>query len=279
MKNERLGFIGVGQMGKSMAVNLKKAGYDVHIFDVNEMAMQEIQEYGIVTCYSCKDVALAVDNAIIIMVRDDKQVKNVIWGEEGLASSGKQGLGLIVTSTIGLSSARELGRDAVDAGFRMINAPVSGAPHGAEQGTLTFMVSGDEDLYAKCKPIFEAMGKKIFYFGTKQETAQAVKLANNLIYGINVIALIEGFHFAQSMGISDKAFKEVLLVSTGNSWVAQNREWIKAVWEEEDRPESQIIWDIMAKDLRAVINESNIPLPLTALATQFWLSKKLKKEH
>lgn len=239
--------------------------------------MREIKKYGIVVCSSCRDVALAVDDTIIIMVRDGKQVKNVIFGNEGLASSGRKGLGLIITSTIELSYARELGEEALKVGFGMINAPVSGSKIGAERGTLTLMVSGDEHLYTKSKPIFDAIGKNVFFFGTKQESGQCAKLANNLIAGINIPAVVEGFRFAESMGISEKTFKELLSVSTGNCWFAQNWEWTKTLWEEDNR-ESKSVSALFVKDLRAVIDESIIPLPLTGLAAQFWLLKMSEKK-
>jgi len=270
MKDEKIGFIGMGHMGKFMALNLVKKGYNVYVFDVNEKAIQEIKGNGVIACPSSKDVTLKVDDMVLIMVRDTKEVKDVILGEEGILSSGKEGLNIIVTSTISPSAAKELGDVVSKAKCKMLNAPVSGGTHGAEKGTLTLMVSGDEGLYMKAKPIFEAIGKKVFYFGPRQESSQGAKLANNLITGINMQGCIEGFGFAERMGIPEKTFKELVSVSTGNSWVIQNLEWFKAVWTEECNQEGP---PLMHKDLLYVINESSIPLPMTGLAAQLFLSK------
>jgi 3-hydroxyisobutyrate dehydrogenase len=271
MKKERIGFIGIGHMGRSMVLNLVEAGYEVYIFDVNEKAMQEMRRNGIITCSCPKDVSLEVDNTVLIMVRDTQQVKDVILSNEGILSSGREGLNIIVTSTINPSAAKELGETVSRAKCKMVNAPVSGGTHGAESGTLTLMVSGDEKLYMKAKPIFEAIGEKVFYFGPRQESGQGAKLANNLILGINIQGCIEGFGFAERMGISEKAFIELVSVSTGNSWIIQNWEWFKAVWAEECAQEGQS--PVMHKDLLYAINEADIPLPMTGLAAQLFLLK------
>jgi 3-hydroxyisobutyrate dehydrogenase-like beta-hydroxyacid dehydrogenase len=270
MKNEKIGFIGIGQMGKSMALNLVRAGYKVYVFDANEKAIQQIKRNGIISCSSCKDVALKVDDTVLIMVRDTQQVKDVILSEEGILSSAKERLNIIVTSTINPSTAKELGEVVSKAKCKMVNAPVSGGTHGAEKGTLTLMVSGNKELYTKAKPIFEAIGKKVFYFGPRQESGQGAKLANNLMAGINMQGCIEGFGFAERMGIPEKTFKELVSVSTGNSWVIQNLEWFKAVWAKECNQKEP---PLMHKDLLYVINESSIPLPMTSLAAQLFLSK------
>jgi len=270
MKNEKVGFIGIGQMGKPMALNLKKAGYDVHVFDVNKQAMQEIAKHDISIYPSCRDLSLNVDKSIIVMVRDFKQARDAIFGNKGIAASGRKGLNILVTSTIGPSSAKELGMAASKIKYRMLNAPVSGARHGAEQGSLSLIVSGDEDLYKECKPLFNAIGEKVFYFGSRQESAQGAKLANNLILGVNMIGCLEGFRFAESMGIPEKKFKELLTVSTGNSWVVQNWDWFNTLWEQgHGRPESSIA--LMYKDFLAAINEGSLPLPLASLVSQFFL--------
>lgn len=276
MKNEKLGFIGVGQMGKPMAINLINAGYEVHAFDINPMAMQEIQRHGVTTRSSSRDVALAADDTIVIMVRNGKQEEDVILGDEGLISSGRRDLNLIVTSTIELKYVRRLGETTANMGCRMLNAPVSGGVAGAQKGTLTLMVSGDEDLYVKSKPILEAMGQKIFYFGTRQETSQGAKLANNLMLGIHIVGCIEGFRFARSIGVSEDTFKELVSHCTGDSWVARNWEWTRALWEDVKKWESRSVLDNQYKDMHAVLDEGRVPLPLTGLVTEFFLAKRIE---
>jgi 3-hydroxyisobutyrate dehydrogenase-like beta-hydroxyacid dehydrogenase len=275
MKNEKLGFIGIGQMGKFMVRNLKKEGYDVHVFDVDRSAMEEMKKSGISTSPSCREMALAVDDTIMIMVRTSQQVRHVMFGDEGIASSGRKNLDIIITSTTSPSFAKELGEDALNAGYRMINAPVSGASHGAEKGTLSLMVSGDEELYKKSKPIFDAIGKKVFYFGSMQESGQGAKLANNLTQAVNVIGTIEGFRFAASAGIPEEQFQQLISVSTGGSWASENWEWTKRLTEEADSPEIQGLLALMYKDIHNVISESTIPLPMLGLAAQLFLAKNL----
>ena len=272
MKNQKIGLIGAGQMGKPMAINLKKAGYDVYVFDTNKKTIQEMAEHNISTAASSKEVALKVDETIIIMVRDGKQVNSVIFGEEGIVSTNRQGLNIIVCSSISPADARKLGKDVSDVNLKLLNAPVSGAEKGAQAGALTLMVSGDEDSYNKCKPVFEAIGKEIFYFGTKQESAQGAKLANNLILGVNIYACVEGFKFAESMGIDEGVFERLLSVTTGNSWVSQNWAWTKTLFEQKYNQESLLA--LLYKDLQGVLNEGNVSLPLTGLTAQLVLSKK-----
>lgn len=271
MNGENLGFIGIGQMGRFMALNLKKAGYNVHVFDVNEKAMEEIKEHGIATCPSPKDVAMSADDTIIVMVRNYKQVRDVLFGEDGIRESGRKNLDIIITSTTNPSFARELGEEATRAGYRMINAPVSGASHGAEKGTLSLMVSGDEALFKKSKPIFDAVGKKVFYFGPKQESGQGAKLGNNLAQGISMLGCLEAFRFATRMGISETDFRDLLSVSTGNSWGVQNWEWTRKLWKEKDDPEIRGLLALIYKDLNAALNESSLSLPMLGLAAQIYL--------
>jgi 3-hydroxyisobutyrate dehydrogenase-like beta-hydroxyacid dehydrogenase len=272
MTGEKLGFIGIGIMGKSMAMNLKKAGYEVYVFDVNEKALEEVKKHGIITCSSCRDVALAVDDTIIIMVRTTEQARNVIFGSEGIVSSGREALNIILTSTVRPSVAKELGEGISKLRYKMINAPVSGGDMGAAKGTLTLMVSGDEELYVKATPIFNAIGKKVFYLGAKQESGQGAKLANNIMLGINMLGCIEGVRFAERMGIPEKTFVQLVSVSTGNSFVIQNWEWFKALWEKEYTRECQLA--TMYKDLLEVIKEGSVSLPITSLASQLFLSKE-----
>ena len=272
MEQEKIGLIGIGQMGKPMAINLKKEGYDVYVFDTDKKKMQEIKEHNIATSLSPKDIALNVDNKVIIMVRDGKQVKSLIFGEEGILSANKQGLIIIVSSTISLADAREIEKDLSGKTIKLLNAPVSGAEKGAQAGTLTLMISGDEDAYNKCKPVFDVIGKEIFYFGTKQESSQAAKLANNLILLVNMYACVEGFKFAQSMGIAEKDFQKLLSVTTGNSWVSQNWSWTKAAFEQGYNPQS--ILALGYKDLQGALIEGSVSLPLTGLTAQLILSTK-----
>ncbi|MDI6914690.1 MAG: NAD(P)-dependent oxidoreductase [Desulfitobacteriaceae bacterium] len=264
MKN--IGFIGLGEMGLPMSINLKRAGFQVHAFDVNASSCREGEKEGVIIYSSPKEVAMKADEAIICMVRNLKQTEDVIFGLDGVVASGKHGKVIIIMSTLDPASITVLAERLLSNGYDLVDAPVSGAKSGAEAGTLTIMTAGKKEIVQRCDNYFKAMGKNIYYFGNKIGSGQAAKLANNLILAINMVGFTEGMKFAQEYELPTSTFRDLITVSTGNSWVAQNWDAVKMWWEHYS-PNTTL--DIVYKDLLAIQKdcaERHFALPLGGLA-------------
>jgi len=279
MKKEfkKVGFVGLGEMGFPMAVNLQNAGYQVHAYDVDDARCREAQKYGIQSCQTPMEAAQKTDEAVISIVRNYKQTEDVLFSTQGVLAAKKEGLSIIIMSTLDPASMKILEEKVVQRGYYLIDAPVSGAKSGAEAGTLTIMTAGNKDILAKCQNYFDVMGKNIFCFGEQIGAGQAAKLANNLIMAMNIVAFTEGMRFAQKYHLSPDNFRELLTVSTGNSWVAQNWDSVK-LWWEQYRPNSTL--DIVYKDIFAIMKEcgeSRYSLPLGALSFQLLMNAWEKK--
>ncbi|KAB2329406.1 NAD(P)-dependent oxidoreductase [Cytobacillus depressus] len=260
----KIGFVGLGEMGLSMALNLKKAGFQVYAFDVNQSIYEKVQQQGIVCCNSIKEVAENSDNAVISMVRTAAQTESVIFGEEGIVSADKQGLTIVVMSTLDPSTMKELEERVEEAGYYLVDAPVSGGPSGSKAGTLSIMTAGKEEAVQKCMPYFQAMGKNLFNFGVEAGMAQVAKLANNLVLGINIIGVTEALRFGRKNGLPANEIIKLMKVSTGGSWVVDN-------WGEVEKWKPDATLGAINKDLTAVkkaASKNHLSLPFGELALQ-----------
>jgi len=250
MEAEKIGFIGLGEMGLPMAINLQKAGNQVYAFDIDNSRCMDATRFGIVSCASPKDCTEMADRIVISMVRNYNQTDDIIFSNDGIVSSRKKNLCIIIMSTLDPTSMKTLEEKVAKSGNYLIDAPVSGAKSGAEAATLTIMTAGPKKLVSECDKYFKIMGKNIFYFGSDIGCGQAAKLANNLVLAINMVACAEGMRFAQEYNISHSNFCKLINVSTGNSWVSQNWEAVK-LWYEKYKPNQTL--DIVYKDLFAIM--------------------------
>jgi 3-hydroxyisobutyrate dehydrogenase len=265
---DRIGVVGLGEMGLPMARNLRKAGFEVLGFDSSDDARRRARADGVTLLDSAAEVAANVSRAVFSVVRDLAQTEAVLFGPDGVGASGRPGTGIIVTSTLSPRSVRAVGARAAALGFPILDSPVSGARTGAEAGTLTVMTSGPGSLHEACLPYFRAIGENVFYLGEELGAGQAAKLTNNLILGAAMVACAEGLRFARCNGIPEERALEVLEVSTARCWVVQNWGVVRRFWTEYSRGGTL---DIVAKDLRAVVEESLAaasPTPLTATCLQ-----------
>ena len=208
-----IGFIGLGHMGGPMAANLVKAGHVVRGFDLAQPLMDEARSKGITACASLAEAVAGADT-VITMLPAGKHVLSV-WQE--LLTLVPSGTLLIDCSTIDIDSARGAHDMAAAKGCPSLDAPVSGGTGGATAGTLTFMIGGERDVFAKSQPIFEAMGKKIIHCGG-MAAGQAAKICNNMILGISMIAVGEAFVLGEKLGLSHQALFDVASVSSGQCW-------------------------------------------------------------
>lgn len=209
----RIAFIGLGNMGLPMARNLNKAGHDVHAFDLSDAAKAAAKADGMGVPSS---VAEAVKDAevVVSMLPAGKHVRAVY---EDVFANAAKGTLLIDSSTIDVESARAVSASAKDAGFEMVDAPVSGGVAAADAGTLTFMVGGSEAGFAAAKPVLEAMGKNIFHAGDNG-TGQAAKICNNMVLGISMIATCEAFALGEKLGLDPQKFFDIAATASGQSW-------------------------------------------------------------
>lgn len=216
----QIGFIGLGNMGHPMVVRLLKAGFTVKIYDVLPNAIKALVAEGAIAAKSAADVAEQSD-AIITMLQTGEQVSEVCLGPAGIFSIAKKETLFIDSSSIDINVTRYLHQEAKKSNIAMLDAPVSGGVLAAENGQLTIMVGGEQSTYMRATPIFQILGKKAIYLGPAGN-GQAAKISNNLILGISMIAVSEGFNLAQKLGLDTKLFFEVASNASSQCWSMLN---------------------------------------------------------
>lgn len=267
---EKIGFIGLGIMGKPMAKNLLKAGYDLTFYARRKEVIREMEDEGATYVRSAKAVAEATD-IIITIVTADAQVEEVILGPDGVLEGASGGKLIVDMSTISPLTIRGVAEIASKQGVRVMDAPVSGGDSGAIAGTLTIIAGGDESDFARCKGIFQAMGKEenIFHVGDVG-VGQTVKIINQLIGGINMAAIAEGLTLGIRAGADPEMMRQVIGVSSGNSTLFQLR--VKDFLL-KDSFEPGFMLDLMKKDLGIGVDLGkalNVPVPIGAAAYQMY---------
>ncbi len=210
----RIGFIGLGNMGRGMAANLIKAGHGVRAFDVADAALARAAEIGARRAASVTE-AVSGAEAVLTMLQTGAQVREVYEGEVFAAAS--PGAILIDGSTIDVASARAVGEAAAAHGLDMVDAPVSGGVAGAMAGTLTFMVGGTVKGFAMAQPILAAMGKAVIHAGPAG-SGQAAKICNNMLLGASMIATAEAFNLAMRLGLDAQVFFDISSKASGQCW-------------------------------------------------------------
>lgn len=212
----KIGFIGLGNMGGGMALNILKAGHDLKVFDLNPQVVSDICDKGAMAASSAVDAVTDVD-AVITMLPAGKHVKSVYLGDDGLIAAAAKGTIMMDCSTIDVETAREVVTAATEAGMRMVDAPVSGGVAAAAAGSLTFMVGGAENAFAASEPYLQDMGANIIHAG-KAGSGQAAKICNNMMLGIQMISVSEAFILAEKLGLeADKLFA-ISSKASGQCW-------------------------------------------------------------
>ncbi|MEM7407430.1 MAG: 3-hydroxyisobutyrate dehydrogenase [Pseudomonadota bacterium] len=214
-----IGFIGLGNMGGPMTRNLVRAGHALKVFDLSEEAMNFAVQDGAVACGSAAEAATDVD-VVVTMLPVGENVRSVYF-EAGVIGALRPGTLLIDSSTIDVESARAVHAAATEAGFEMLDAPVSGGVTGADAGTLTFMCGGEPSAFARARPILEGMGKNIIHCGGPG-LGQVTKICNNMLAGINSLAVAEAFVMGEKLGVDRKTLYDVISTSTGDSFILSN---------------------------------------------------------
>ena len=212
----QIGFIGLGNMGLPMAQNLIKAGHRVRGFDVVATSVEKLSAAGGTAAADASGVAGDAD-VVVTMLPSGKEARAIYLGADGLIAQAKAGTLLIDCSTIDVATAREIASAAAAQGLPMLDAPVSGGVGGAQGATLTFMVGGPDEAFAKAKPYLEAMGKTIVHAGGAGN-GQAAKICNNMVLGVSMIAVSEAFVLAEKLGLDHQKLFDIASKSSGQCW-------------------------------------------------------------
>jgi 3-hydroxyisobutyrate dehydrogenase len=212
----RIGFIGLGNMGLPMALNLLKAGHQVEGFDVSGAAVDRLVAAGGSSAGSVK-IAAARADVVITMLPAGREVRQVYLEAGGVVENANAGTLLIDCSTIDVETARAVAAVAEARELPMVDAPVSGGVGGAQAATLTFMVGGSENAFARARPLLEPMGRTIVHAGSSG-TGQAAKICNNMILGVSMIAVSEAFILAEKLGLDAQKLFDISSKSSGQCW-------------------------------------------------------------
>ncbi|HPZ15112.1 MAG TPA: 2-hydroxy-3-oxopropionate reductase [Sphaerochaeta sp.] len=261
----KIGFIGLGIMGKPMAKNLLKAGHEVVCFDVNQKNVDEVVKAGAVAGKSSADVAAQVP-LVITMLPNSPHVKSVVMGEGGILEGAKKGLIIVDMSSIAPLASQEIEKACAEKGVRMLDAPVSGGEPKAIDGSLAIMVGGDKALFDEVKDILMVMGASAVHCGPIG-AGNTTKLANQIIVALNIAAVAEAFTLVRKAGVEPELVFEAIKGGLAGSTVMNAK--APMMMESNFKPGFKI--DLHIKDLANALDTGHgvgSPLPLTALARE-----------
>lgn len=270
--SRRIGFIGLGIMGRGMVANLLGAGFPVRVWNRTASRMGPLVEAGAEGGKDPADVASGSE-IVITCVSDTPDVEEVILGERGVISGVRPGSLVVDMSTISPSVTREVGERLGEEGVAMLDAPISGGSEGAANGTLSIMVGGAGDQVERAMPAFRAMGKTITHVGPIG-AGQTVKLVNQIVVVVNMLAVGEGLLFAEAAGVDLAKTLDAINGGAAGSWMLRNRG--PQVIERDWRPGFMI--DLQQKDLRLALDAADeMGVPLLGTATVFQLYRTLQR--
>jgi len=215
--SEQIAFIGVGNMGNPMAVNLMKAGKKVKVFDVSKTMIEKAKEKNLDVVDNLDDLITSDLTTVITMLPEGKHSKEVYLGDNGIINKVSDNCLLIDCSTIDIQTSIEIGKQATEKKIKMIDAPVSGGVMGAEKATLNIMVGGTKESFDIALPLLKIMGKNIFHAGDLG-SGNGAKICNNMSLGITMIAASESLMLAKRLNIDIKKVHEIMKNASGNSW-------------------------------------------------------------
>ena len=216
---ERIGFIGLGAMGKPMTRNLMKAGYPVNVLTRTRSKIGDLLADGAVWCNTPKEIAQKSD-VVITMLLDTPDVEQVFGGKDGVFDGARPGMLLIDMSTVSPIAVRKLAREAEARGCDFLDAPVSGGDIGAQNGTLSIMAGGGESAFQRAMPVFQAMGKTILLIGDSG-AGQITKAANQILTSITTEAVAEALVFAAKAGVDPAKVRQALMGGSASSRILE----------------------------------------------------------
>jgi 2-hydroxy-3-oxopropionate reductase len=257
----RIGFIGLGIMGKPMAKNLLAAGHQLVVSDHNKAAAEELAELGAARGSTPAEIAGQVD-LVITMLPNSPQVREVALGDGGLIEAGRPGLVYVDMSSIAPLASQEIAAALAERGVSMLDAPVSGGEPKAVEGTLAIMVGGDEAVFEQVREVLSAMGSAVVHVGDLG-AGNIAKLANQVVVALNIAAVSEAFVLAQKAGVAPEAVFAAIRGGLAGSTVLEAK--APMMLDHNFKPGFRI--DLHIKDLTNALDTSHevgAPLPLTA---------------
>ena len=263
----RVGFIGLGLMGRPMGLNLLKAGFPLTVWNRTRARTEPLAAAGAAVASAPKEVATRSD-VVITIVSDPPALESVLWGAEGALGSMARGSLLIDSSTVSPALARRVAADCSARGIEFLDAPVTGGTWGAEKGELVFMIGGKSETLERARPVFEAMGKRFFHLG-ENGAGQTVKLAMNLILALQVQALSEALALVAGSGIAGQKLVEVMQSSMARAPVLD----VKAPVILEKKYAPSFPLRLMHKDMSLALelgNQTGVALPAAAAAREVY---------
>lgn len=266
----KIGFIGLGIMGRPMAKNLIKAGYELVVYDVVDAAVDELCECGAERGATPADVAAKAGEFIITMLPNSPHVREVTAGANGLMDGVRSGQIVVDMSSISPIVSRELNAMLKEKGVEMIDAPVSGGQEKAEKGTLAIMAGGDAAAFEKARPVLEKMGATVTLVG-ESGAGQTTKLVNQIIVGINISAVAEGMALAKKAGVDPRKVFEAIRKGLAGSQCLED----KAPRMFENRYEPGFRINLHIKDLWNVLETSralNCSVPLSSQVIEMMIA-------
>lgn len=268
----KIGFIGLGIMGKPMSKNMLKAGYELVVFDINTAAVQEVAAEGAKTANSPKEVA-ALSDVIITMLPNSPHVKEVVLGENGVIDGAKSGAILIDMSSIAPLVSKEVAAKLLEKGVEMLDAPVSGGEPKAIDGTISVMVGGKKEIFDRCYDIMDSMAGSVVYTGDIG-AGNTTKLANQIIVALNIAAMSEALVLATKAGVKPELVYQAIRGGLAGSTVLDAK--APLVLDRKFDPGFRI--ELHIKDLANVLETSHeigVPLPLTSAVMEIMQALKV----
>lgn len=267
----KIGFIGLGIMGKPMSKNLIKAGYELIVYDKNEAAVDELKQCGAQAALSSAEAAKDVE-VVITMLPNSPHVRAAVLGEDGVLDGAKEGTVLIDMSSIDPTESRKIGAEIAKKGLEMLDAPVSGGEPKAIDGTISVMVGGKKEIFDKYYDIMKSMAGSVVYVGGLG-AGNVTKLANQIIVASNIAALGEALTLAKKSEVDPKLVFEAIRGGLAGSTVMEAK--APMMLERNFQPGFRI--NLHIKDLNNALNAGHnvsSPLPITALVMEMMQALK-----
>lgn len=274
----KIGFIGLGHMGLPMILNLMRTEHQITGYDISPTATTALTTAGGKLANNIAELA-AQNDIVITMLQTGDQVKEVCCGNSGIYHSARPNTLHIDCSTIDVHTTQEINRLAYQQHLRAVDAPVSGGVTGAKAGTLTFLLGGETDACAAASPILNAMGKQVVLTGASG-SGQAAKICNNMILGISMLAVSEGFLLAKRLGLSAQKLHEAVTHASGQCWVMERYVPVPDVLENVPANhdyQAGFSLNMMLKDLnfsQAAAQDCGLKTPIAELTTKIFQTAK-----
>ena len=267
MSKKKVGFIGLGTMGKAMATNIARAGFSLTVFDVLKEPLAGMEKLGARVAKSTRDLGKESDT-VVVMVRDYQQVKDSLFPPDGALGGMRKSTTLIITSTVTPQEVVEVENVAREHGVSVIDSPVSGGKARAEDATLSLMVGGDDAVVKENEAVLKAMGSNVFHVG-KVGQGQAMKIVNQILVSANIVSVAEAMVMAEKLGLDLQTMYDVITRSAGTSEVLKGMGL--QMLARDFSPRATV--DILIKDTGIIMDAARaleIPLPVSSTVYQIY---------